>query len=264
MAEWAVNNQQISARRACRLFLLSRTCYGYQPKKGDDQEIKELLMRLAESKPRWGFGLMSRWIKREGYRWNHKRIYRVYRELSLNLRIKPKKRLPQRHPDPLSQPLGKNEFWSMDFMQDSLESGRKFRTLNVIDDFNRESLSLEIDYSLPAQRVIRALDQIAGWRGYPKHIRVDNGPEFVSTALASWAQQHDVTLAFIQPGKPAQNAYIERFNRTFRQDVLDLYLFKNLEEVRNISTQWMIEYNAERPHMALNNMTPWEYLKNRE
>lgn len=118
-----------------------------------------------------------------------------------------------------------------------------------------------MDYSLPALRVIRVLDQIAQWRGYPKHLRIDNGPEFVSSALAKWATQHHVSLAFIQPGKPAQNAYIERFNRTFRQDVLDLYVFTTLNEVRRLSTQWMIEYNAERPHLALNNLTPWEYLK---
>lgn len=264
MVKWAIKEKGISVRRACHLFLVSRTGYAYQSTRQGDDSVKVLLLRLAESKPRWGFGLMFRWIRRQGYCWNHKRVYRIYCALALNLRIKPKRRLPSRNPKPLIQPSRKNEFWSMDFMQDSLENGRRFRTLNVIDDFNRESLSIEIDYSLPARRVMRALDQIAEWRGYPRHLRIDNGPEFVSSALAKWADKHNVVLAFINPGKPAQNGYIERFNRTYRQDVLDLYLFKNLQEVRNISTRWMIEYNEQRPHMALNNMTPWEFLEQSE
>lgn len=240
---------------------LSRTACNYKRKLDDDSQIETLLLELAERKPRWGFGLMYQWIRRKGHKWNHKRIYRVYCKLALNLRIKPKKRLPTRHPKPLRQVQGKNDFWSVDFMSDSLDNGRKFRTLNIIDDFNRESLGIEVDYSLPALRVTRMLDQVASWRGYPKHLRIDNGPEFISSALARWAKKHSVSLAFIEPGKPAQNAYIERFNRTFRQDVLDFYLFSSLDEVRTISTNWMIEYNSERPHSSLNHLTPWEYLE---
>ncbi len=164
------------------------------------------------------------------------------------------------------QPLWANTCWSMDFMRDSLVSGGSYRTLNIIDDFNREALGIEIDRSLPAERVTRKLDCIAEWRGYPKYIRVDNGPEFISHKLHQWAEKHHVDLDFINPGKPAQNAYIERFNRTYREDVLDLYLFSDLDEVRERTTRWMYEYNAERPHESLGheslgNKTPYEFLK---
>ena len=217
-------------------------------------------MRLADSHKRWGFGLMFRWLRRQGYTWNHKRVYKIYCELALNLRIKPKKRLPVRTPVPLHQPAQPNSFWSMDFMSDSLSSGRKFRTLNILDDFNRESLAIEVDYSLPAERVVRVLEQVALTRGYPAFIRVDNGPEYISQRLLEWAAQHGVTINHIQPGKPAQNGYIERFNRTYREDVLDQYWFSNLEEVRSITEDWMNIYNGERPHSSLGNKTPWEYM----
>jgi putative transposase len=150
------------------------------------EEIKEILMRLADSHKRWGFGLMFRWLRREGYPWNHKRVYKIYCELALNLRIKPKKRLPTRNPIALHQPVEPNIFWSMDFMSDALASGRKFRTFNVLDDFNRESLAIEIDYSLPAERVVRVLDQITSIRGCPAFIRVDN----VLTTLSSLSEDN--------------------------------------------------------------------------
>lgn len=217
-------------------------------------------MQLADSHRRWGFGLMFKWMRRKGYTWNHKRVYKIYCELALNLRIKPKKRIPTRIPIPLHQPIKPNIFWSMDFMSDALECGRKFRTLNVLDDFNRESLAIEIDFSLPAERVIRVLEQVAMVRGYPVFIRVDNGPELISQRLLEWAQKHGVTINHIQPGKPAQNGYIERFNRTYREDVLDQYWFRDLDEVRNITEEWMMMYNGQRPHSSLNDKTPWEYI----
>ena len=216
----------------------------------------ELVKQLAESHPRWGFRKIYDWIRFQGHTWNHKRVRRVYCELKLNLRIKPKKRLPSRDPKPLDVPSNMNKKWSMDFMSDSLTAGRKFRTLNVIDDHNREVLAIEIDYSLPARRVIRVLDQIAEERGYPQEIRVDNGPEFISSRLAYWANKNGVQLDHIKPGRPDQNAYIERFNRTYREDILDMYLFQNLSEVRELTTPWMDEYNNFRPHRALGGITP--------
>ena len=144
-------------------------------------------------------------------------------------------------------------------MHDALACGRRFRTFNVVDDFNREALSIEIDLNLPALRVVRVLDRIAANRGYPVMLRMDNGPEFISLALAEWAEQHAVKLEFIQPGKPTQNAFIERFNRTYRTEILDFYLFRTLNEVREITEKWLSEYNCERPHESLNNMTPEEY-----
>ena len=154
--------------------------------------------------------------------------------------------MPVRNPSPLATPEALNQSWSVDFMHDALVCGRRFRTFNVVDDFNREALSIEIDLNLPALRVVRVLDRIAANRGYPVMLRMDNGPEFISLALAEWAEQHAVKLEFIQPGKPTQNAFIERFNRTYRTEILDFYLFRTLNEVREITAKWLSEYNCER------------------
>lgn len=242
------------------MFSLSRTACRYKIIEPEvDNEITDLLLRLADSHKRWGFGLMFRWLKRNGYQWNHKRVYRVYCMLSLNLRIKPKKRLPTRDPIPLHQPEAPNLFWSMDFMSDSLCCGRKFRTLNILDDFNREILCIEIDFSLPTERVVRCLEQVAIIHGYPKFLRVDNGPELISQKLIDWPAEHGVTINYIQPGKPAQNGYIERFNRTFREDILDQYWFEDLSQARTLTSEWMTMYNTERPHSSLGDCTPQEY-----
>lgn len=145
-------------------------------------------------------------------------------------------------------------------MSDALWSGQRFRTFNLVDDYNREALTIEVDRSLPAGRVVRALDRAAAWRGYPKKLRVDNGPELTSVRLADWADDNDVKLEFTEPGRPMQNGFVERFNRTYRTEVLDLYIFKKLKEVQEITDNWVIEYNEERPHESLGNLTPKEYL----
>jgi putative transposase len=199
-------------------------------------------------------------IRRRGYPWNHKRVYRIYCALNLNIRRRSKKRLPSRNPEPLSVPESINQCWSADFMSDALWSGQRFRTFNLIDDYNREALTIDVDRSLPAGRVVRALDRAAAWRGYPKKLRVDNGPELTSVRLADWADDNDVELEFTEPGRPMQNGFIERFNRTYRTEVLDLYIFKKLKEVQEITDNWVIEYNEERPHESLGNLTPKEYL----
>lgn len=238
---------------------LSRSVFRYQARKLDGAEIAQELLHLAGWKPRWGFGKMTDYLKHQGRPWNRKRIRRVYCELRLNLRVKPKKRLPQRIAQPLSQPEHPNQSWSLDFMSDSLASGRAFRTLNILDDFNREVLWIEVDTSLPAERLVRILETLIAWRGCPAQIRMDNGPELISHRLESWAQEHHIALAHIQPGKPAQNAYIERFNRTFREDVLDAYLFSSLQEVRLIVDSWIEEYNTIRPHEALQGLSPHQF-----
>ena len=148
----------------------------------------------------------------------------------------------------------------MDFMQDCLANGRTYRFLNIIDDFNREDLSMEIDFSLPAQRVIRALDQTIEWRGKPSAIRCDNGPEYISKLLTQWSEKHNIKLLFIQPGKPQQNAYIERYNRTVRYDWLNQYLFNNIEEIQEYATSWLWSYNNERPNMAIGGIAPKQKL----
>ncbi|QHM75182.1 hypothetical protein C7M52_01131 [Mixta theicola] len=163
------------------------------------------------------------------------------------------------NPTPLVTPEALNQSWPVDFMHDALVCGRHFRTFNVVDDFNREALSIEIDLNLPAPRVVRVLDRIAANRGYPVVLCMGNGPEFISLALAEWAEKHVVKLELIQPGKPTQNAFIERFNRTYRTEILDFYLFRTLNQVREITEKLLSEYNCERPHESLNNMTPEEY-----
>lgn len=250
----------MSERRACRLLELSRSAYHYQVKKTEEEQIEQVLQQLAEQHRSWGYGKMIQYLKQQGYEWNHKRIHRIYCNLALNLRRKPKKRLPARGVQVLVQPAQANQSWSLDFMSDSLSDGRAFRTLNVLDDYNREALWIEVDSSLPAEHVIRVLDLLVLWRGAPRQIRLDNGPELISHRLEAWAQEHGIELAHIQPGKPAQNAYIERFNRTFREDVLDAYLFHSLQEVRGIVEPWIEEYNAVRPHEALRGLSPYQFV----
>ena len=249
---------------ACETVSLGRHYYYYQPKSTDDSELIDVLSRLAEKHPRYGFRKLYRRLRLLGYCWNHKRVYRIYCGLKLNLRIKPKKKLPIRKATPLTVPTKANDCWSMDFMSDCLTNGQSFRTFNVIDDYNRESLAIEIDFSLPTERVIRVLGRIAEYRGYPASLRQDNGPEFISSKLKAWAKTHNVKLNFIQLGKPTQNAFIERFNRTYRNEVLDFYLFNSLTEVREITDNWVDSYNYERPHESLNDLPPKTYEKQKE
>ena len=204
---------------------------------------------------------MRQVIKAQGYTWNHKRLRRVYCELKLNLRRKPKKRFPAREKIILSQPLQPNYCWSIDFMSDVLSNGNKFRTFNILDDFNREGLGILIAKSMPAKCVINYLDFIASCRGYPKIIRSDNGPEFISKDFLQWAHKSHIEIKHIQPGKPAQNAFIERFNRTYREDVLDAYWFTSIAEVQQITDDWLNEYNYLRPHEALKNLSPIDFLR---
>ena len=258
MALAAVLNKAVSIRLACQAFGVSQTCYLYQAKLCiDNGLIADWLVRLTHNQRNWGFGLCYLYLRNvKGFKWNHKRVYRIYRELELNLRIKPKKRLVREKPEPLSVPTSINQCWSMDFMHDQLADNRSYRLFNVIDDFNREGLAIEVDFSLPASRVVRALDQIIEWRGQPKRIRCDNGPEYISSLLATWAINKGIELMFIQPGNPQQNAYVERYNRTVRYDWLNHYLFDSIEDVQNRATQWLWIYNNERPNMALNGITP--------
>ena len=263
MAKRAVAERGIAVRRACRLFSISETCYRYRPKhQAENEQIADWLLRLTTANRTWGFGLCFLYLRNvKGYGWNHKRVYRIYRELELNLRIKPKRRLQREVPDPLAVPRQANAMWSMDFMHDRLADGRSFRTFNVIDDYNRECLGIEVDLSLPAIRVIRALERVIEWRGRPGAIRCDNGPEYISGQLIAWAEAQDIRLHYIQPGKPAQNAYVERFNRTVRHEWLDQHLFESISHAQETATRWQWHYNAERPNMALGGITPYQKLK---
>ena len=262
MAKKAVAKRGVSIRLACVIFVVSETCYRYQPKYSSDNAlIADLLLRLTTLNRTWGFKLCFLYLRNvKGYPYNHKRVYRIYRELELNMRIKPKRRLKRDVPDALAVPRKKNVMWSMNFVHDSLANGRSFRTFNVLDDYNREGLGIEVDLSLPAGRVIRALDQIIEWRGKPDGIRNDNGPEYISAELAAWAEKHAIRLHFIQPGNPQQNAYIERFNRTVRHEWLNQHLFESVDHAQYTATQWLWQYNTERPNMAIGGITPYQKL----
>jgi putative transposase len=258
MAIRAVKERTMSVRAACAAFGVSETCYRYRAKRcAENEVIAEWLVTLTRNQRNWGFGLCFLYLRNvKGFAWNHKRVYRIYRELELNLRIKPRKRLVREQPEPLAVPLALNECWSMDFMHDQLADGRSIRLFNVIDDFNREGLCIEVDFSLPALRMIRSLDQVIEWRGKPLKIRCDNGPEYVSDALREWAIRRGIALQFIQPGKPQQNAYIERYNKTVRYDWLAHYVFETVSEVQEYATKWLWSYNHERPNTAIGGVPP--------
>lgn len=248
-------------RRACMLFRLSTSVYYYRAiRKPEDERIGQELRSLAHTHTRWGFWMMFHRLRQNLHTWNHKRVYRVYTQMRLNLRRKYKQRLPARIKRPLLQPLHPNMSWSMDFMSDSLMHGRPFRSFNVIDEYNREALHITLDTSITSTRVIRELAELVLWRGRPEQIRVDNGPEFVAQALNGWCEANGINLVYIQKGKPSQNAYVERFNRTYREEVLDAYAFDSLRQAREITWAWMWMYNNERPHSALGFLPPCVFL----
>lgn len=203
MAKRIVIERLVSIRFACICMGISETCYRYQAKlSSDNQQIAGWLLRLTMTHKRWGFGLCFLYLRNvKGYGWNHKRVYRIYRELELNLRIKPRRRIRREYPGELDVPKAANQVWSMDFMSDQLASGKAIRTFNVMDDYNREGLGIEVDTSLPAARVVRSLEQIIEWRGKPAALRCDNGPEYLSQTLVDWANQHRITLLYIQPAE---------------------------------------------------------------
>jgi putative transposase len=260
-----VQEHRLPITRACQIAQLSRAAY-YQEgtdRMARDRPVVEALNGLVARHGRWGFWKCFDRLRLTGHTWNHKRVHRVYCDMRLNLPRRTKKRVPTRTPLPMVAPAAINQIWALDFMHDTLYSGRKFRTLNVIDEANREALAIEIDTSLPSARVIRLLEQLGEMHGLPAAIRCDNGPELTSEALTEWCKQHGIHQAFIDPGKPDQNAFIERFNRSYRNEVLDLYLFESLNEVRDITEEWRVSYNEERPHDSLGKLPPAMYRKRR-
>ncbi|MFT6044866.1 MAG: putative transposase [Arenicella sp.] len=252
MAQTAVANRHISIRFACSAFRVSETCYRYQPKLCDENaEIADWLIQLTHKESDWGFGLCFDYLRNvKHFGWNHKRVYRIYCELALNLRIKPRRRLKRNKPEPLKEPIHKDQVWSIDFMHDQLADCRNYRLFNVIDDYRREGLAIEAGFSLPSIRVIRVLNQLLEWRDKPVVIRCDNGPEFISHEFVNWAESKGIRIEYIQPGNPQQNAYIERHNRTIRYSWVSKHLFDSLEQVQNYATNWLWFYNHERPHKA--------------
>jgi putative transposase len=256
-----IRDHGISVRQACRAARLTRSAFYYERRPRDDSSVIQAIQFYAQENPRHGFDKLYPALRSQGPGFGKHRLYRIYCALRLNLKRRGKRRLPARVKQPLIIPAQPNETWSIDFMSDALWCGRRFRTFNVLDDFNREALHIEIDTSLPAARIVRGLDELVQIRGRPRRLRLDNGPEMISETLQKWAKRHgNVELAFIQPGRPMQNGIIERFNRTYREEVLDCYVFETLSEVRRMTADWIVRYNELRPHEALGNLTPRQYL----
>ena len=253
----------MSERRVCRLLNLRRSTYYYDPHPREDRPVRARLIELAHARPRYGYERLWILLRREGWKDARSRIHRIYKEETLFVRTKPKRRrkiiAQLRVPPPTPKKL--NEVWTMDFMHDQLACGRKIRTLNLVDKLSRESLAIEVDYSLQSKRVIDVLNHVASERGYPEVICVDNGSEFTSNAMEQWAYMKEVKIHFIRPGKPTENGHIEAFNRRFRDECLDVNAFSSLQHARNEIEKWRIDYNEWRPHTSIGNLTPKEFAK---
>lgn len=250
----------LSERRACCSLGVALSSQRYRSRRPPQEALCQRLRELAIERVRWGYRRLHILLEREGVQVNHKRLYRLYREEGLAVRRRKRKRVAVPR-QPMATPTRLNECWAMDFMSDSLASGRRYRVFNVVDALSRESLASEVDTSLPALRVIQALEEIAMLRGYPARITVDNGPEFRSAQLDVWAYDHGVALEFIQPGKPTQNPFIESYNGKMRDELLNLHWWRSLGEAREAVQVFREDFNEVRPHSALDDQTPAEFAR---
>jgi len=249
----------ISERQACRLVGIYRSTLRYESQQAEEtQALRARIVELAQERRRFGYRRIHALLRREGHAVNHKRVYRLY--CAANLAVKRRKRrkgvmVPR---EPLALPTQRNEVWSMDFVMDALANGRRIKILTVADDCTKEAIDLVADFGISGHYVTRILDQAARFRGYPKAIRTDQGPEFTARALDQWAYQRGVQLKLIQPGKPTQNAFIESFNGKFRDECLNEHWFHTLSHARAVIQQWRTDYNEQRPHSMLGYKTPAE------
>ena len=259
--DYIKDSYDLSVERACRLTDLNKSSYYYQSRKRPDAELKAKLREKAHERRRWGYRRLKVLLEREGMDDNHKRVFRVYQEAGLQVKKrKRRKQRPQRGEKPLA-PESSNQRWSLDFVHDSTAGGQKLRLLTIVDDHTRECLWIEVDSSLSGQRVTRVLDQCIELYGRPKSVLTDNGPEFSGLHMDRWAYEQDIKHTFIQPGKPSQNGYIESFNGKLRDECLNENWFTHVGDAREKIEAWRVDYNEERPHSSLNNLTPAEYAK---
>jgi putative transposase len=253
---------EISERHACRLVGLGRSTHRYRARKAvRDAELRTRLKELAARRMRFGYRRLTALLEREGMPANHKRVYRLYREEGLAMRIRQRRRI--RWSGAVVKPAASqpNQRWSMDFLSDCVSTGKVIRMLTIVDDCTRECPAIEVDTALGGLRVRRVLDRIASERGLPEAIVVDNGPEFRGRALAAWSEERRVRLEFIQPGKPVQNAYVESFNGRLRDECLNANWFTNLSDARRKIEIWRQDYNQQRPHSSLNYLPPAEFAR---
>jgi len=253
-----------SIRKACLLVGLPRASYDYKPVEKDDEEIRERIKELAHQRKRFGCPRIHLLLRREGFIINHKRTERIYREEGLSLRKRRRRKTAAAVRIELPEATRPNERWSIDFVTDSVVTGRRFRALVIVDDYSRECPAIEVDTSLGGRRVVGVLERLSETRGLPEVITMDNGPEFSSRVLDEWAYRHGVKLNFIRPGKPIENAYAESFIGRLRDECLNENWFLSLKDARDIIESWRKDYNDVRPHTSLGGLTPSEYLENPE
>ena len=257
--DYAVRTYGISQRRGCGLFTLRRSSLYYKPVPANDGPLREAIKDLAAKKRRWGVPRIVYKLRNTGWKDNHKRMERIYREEGLQVRRRKGRKAHASEREPLEKPTGPNQVWAMDFVSDALATKRKIKMLTVIDCFNRESLRIEVDTSINGVRVARVMEELRERRGLPRKIVTDNGPEFTGKVLDAWAYARDVKLHFIEPGKPRQNGYIESFNGKLRDECLNEHWFMSLDDARRLIEEWRVEYNTERPHSSLGGLTPVVY-----
>jgi putative transposase len=253
----------LGVTRACGLVDISRSLYRYRSRRPDSAALRARIEAIAAVKRRYGYRRVYWRLRREGWEVNRKRVYRLYRDAGLAVRRRKRKRIGPFERKPLPKPMVANLSWSMDFVADGLIGGRRLRCLTIVDDCTRECLVIEVDTSITGVRVQGVLERLADTRGLPKSITVDNGPEFDGQVLDKWAYRRSVQLSFIRPGKPNENAYIESFNGKFRDECLNEHWFISLAHARSVIEAWRIEYNTERPHSSLGNLTPQEFATSR-
>ena len=254
-----VDRYRIARRRACRLALLSHATFYYRAHRRDDMPIRVRLRELAQARPRWGHMRLHILLRREGWKVNKKRTYRIYREEELSIRTKKRKKRGAHLRVVPPAPAGPNERWAMDFVHDRLVDGTRIRILAVIDTFTRECPVIAVEKSFSGKKVAAVLDELGTERGWPKTITVDNGSEFYSKEMDAWAYRRNVKLDFIRPGKPVENAFIESFNGRLRDELLNAELFLDVVDARQKVEAWRRDYNGNRPHSALGAMTPTEF-----
>ncbi|API73082.1 transposase [Ralstonia pseudosolanacearum] len=260
-----MTERAMGVTRACGLVGISRSLFRYESRRRiDDEALTGRMTAIAAQKRRYGYRRIHVLLQREGWLANHKRIWRLYSKAGLSVRKRRRKRIAAVERKPLVLPTGPNQSWSMDFVSDGLAYGRRFRCLNVVDDYTRECLVIEVDTSLPGLRVKQVLERLKEMRGLPASITVDNGPEFAGKVLDAWAYEAGVTLSFIRPGKPVENAYIESFNGRFRDECLNEHWFVSMRHARQLIEEWRVEYNTERPHSSLGYLTPAQFAQGHE